>query len=112
MSHCRRHAAATSHQHIYRHSFRDACKYFVGAAAGHITLKVAASRRSLHACAHACSAFARQAFVPCRVKICLSKTLPSYASVDAGYDDNGGSGGGHDDEDCNNDNSVVFEDVL
>jgi hypothetical protein len=37
----------------------------------------------------------------------------AYASVDAGYDDNGGSGGGHDDEDCNDYNScVVFEDVL
>ncbi len=83
MSHCRLRAAATSrpagsHEYIYRHSFRDACKYFVGAAAGHITLKVAASRRSLHACAPACSAFARQAFVPRRVKICLSKTLPSH----------------------------------
>ena len=39
-------------------------------------------------------------------------TSVAYASVDAGYDDNGGSGGGHDDEDCNNYDSVVFEDVL
>ncbi len=39
-------------------------------------------------------------------------TPVAYASVDAGYDDDGGSGGGHDDEDCNNYNSVVFEDVL
>jgi hypothetical protein len=36
----------------------------------------------------------------------------AYASVDAGYDDDGSSGGGHDDEDCNNYDSVVFEDVL
>jgi hypothetical protein len=36
----------------------------------------------------------------------------AYASVDAGYDDDGGSSGGHDDEDCNNYDSVVFEDVL
>ncbi len=39
-------------------------------------------------------------------------TPVAYASVDAGDDDNGGSGGGHDDEDCNNYDSVVFQDVL
>jgi hypothetical protein len=40
MSHCRRRAAATSrpagsHEHIYRHSFRGTCTYFVGGGAHH-----------------------------------------------------------------------------
>jgi hypothetical protein len=39
-------------------------------------------------------------------------TPVAYASVEAGYDVDGGSGGGYDDEDCNNYDSVVFEDVL
>ena len=69
--------APQAHTNIFT-GIHSATHVNISSAAGHITLKVAASRRSLHARAPACSAFARQAFVPCRVKIRLSNTLPSH----------------------------------